>query len=109
MSTVNAFTPKGQSYLVTTASVQIKTQDNVSAVSYRFVNLTSSTVTINWLPADPLGAAVTVAAPTVPTAGSPSTSLTFLAGSIEVVSLPPNVWLRSDTATSLMVTPGEGI
>ena len=109
MSTVNAFTPKGQSYLVTTASVQIKTQDNVTAVSYRVVNTTTSTVTLNWLPADPLGASVTVAAPTVPTAGSPSTSLTFLAGAVEVVGLPPNVWLRADTATSLLVTPGEGI
>lgn len=109
MSTVNAFSPKGQSYLVTTSSVQIKTQDNVSAVSYRVVNTTTSTVTLGWLPADPLGASVTVDAPSAPTAGSPTTSLTFLSGAVEIVSLPPNVWLRADTASSLIVTPGEGI
>lgn len=109
MSTVNAFTPKGQSYLVTTASLQIKTQDNVTAVSYRVVNTTTSTVTLGWLPADPLGATVTVSAPSIPTAGSPTSTLTFLAGAVEVVSLPPNVWVRSDTATSLLITPGEGI
>lgn len=109
MSTVNAFTPKGQSHLVTTTSVQIPTQDNVSAVSYRIVNVTGSTVTLGWAPANPLGVAVTVPAPSIPTAGSPTNTLSFLSGAIEVVSLPPNVWLRSDTATSLIVTPGEGI
>lgn len=109
MSTVNAFTPKGQSFLVTTASVQIPTQDNVSAVSYRIVNVTGGTVTLGWAPANPLGVAVTVPAPSIATAGSPTSTLTFLSGSVEIVSLPPNVWLRSDTATSLIVTPGEGI
>lgn len=109
MSTVNAFTPKGQSYLVTTASVQIKTQDNVTAVSYRVVNTTASTVTLGWLPADPLGASVTVGAPSIPTAGSPTNTITFLSGSVEVIGLPPNVWLRADVANSLLVTPGEGI
>lgn len=109
MSTVNAFTPKGKSYLVTTSSVQIKTQDNVNAVSYRVVNVANASVTLGWAPADPTGAAVTVAAPSIATAGSPTNTLTFLSGAIEIVSLPPNVWLRSDTATSLIVTPGEGI
>jgi hypothetical protein len=110
MSTVNAFSPKGQTYLVTTSDVQIKTQDNVYAVSYRIVNLSSGTVYLGFKPADPTGAAVAVGTVAAPTAGNPVNNIIgFLAGSIEVVSLPPNVWLKSDTASSLLVTPGEGI
>jgi hypothetical protein len=110
MSTVNAFSPKGQTYLVTTSDVQIKTQDNVYAVSYRIVNLSAATVYLGFKPADPTGAAVAVGTVAAPTAGSPVNNIIgFLSGSIEVVSLPPNVWLKSDTASSLLITPGEGI
>lgn len=110
MSTVNAFTPKGQTYLVTTSDLQIKTQDNVYAVSYRIVNVTSGTVYLGFKPADPLGGSVSVGTVAAPTAGSPVTNIVgFLAGSIEVLSFPPNVWLKTDTANALLVTPGEGI
>lgn len=110
MSTVNAFSPKGKTYLVSTSDVQIPTQDNVSAVSYRIVNLSASTVYLGFKPADPLGASVSVGSVAAPTAGNPVQNiLGFLSGAIEVVSLPPNVWLKADTASSLLVTPGEGI
>jgi hypothetical protein len=110
MSTVNAFTPKGKTYLVSTSDVQVITQDNVISVSYRVVNLASATVYLGFKAADPTGAAVSVGTVAAPTAGSPvNNTIGFLAGSIEVVSLPPNVWLKADTATSLLITPGEGI
>jgi hypothetical protein len=109
MSTVNAFTPFGQTYLVSTSDVQIKTQNNTYAVSYRIVNLTSGTVYLGFKPADPLGGSISVGTVSVPTAGSPVDSIGFLSGSIEVVSLPPNVWLKADTANSMLVTPGVGI
>jgi len=110
MSTVNAFTPKGQTYLVSTSDVQIKTQDNVSAVSYRIVNITSGTVYLGFKPADPTGASVTVGTVAAPTAGNPVNNIVgFLAGSIEVLSFPPNAWVKSDTANALLITPGEGI
>jgi hypothetical protein len=110
MSTVNAFTPKGKTYLVSTSDVQVQTQDNVTAISYRIMNVTSGTVYLRFKPADPLGASISVGTVTAPTAGNPSQdTVGFLAGSIEVISMPPNVWLKSDTANALLVTPGVGI
>lgn len=110
MSTVNAFTPKGKTYLVSTSDVQVITQDNVIAVSYRIVNVTAGTVYLGFKAADPTGAAVSVGTVAAPTAGSPvNNTIGFLSGSIEVVSLPPNVWLKADTANSLLITPGVGL
>jgi hypothetical protein len=110
MSTVNAFTPQGQTYLVSTSDVQVKNQSNVSALSYRIVNITSGTVYLGFKPADPLGATVAVGTVAAPTAGNPVSNIVgFLAGSIEVLSFPPNVWLKSDTANALLVTPGVGL
>ena len=110
MSTVNAFSPKGQTYLVTTSDVQIKTQDNVNAVSYRIRNLSTSTAYFGWKPADPTGAAVTIGTVTTPTAGSPSQNVIgMFPESVEVFTLPPNVWLKSGTANAFEVIAGEGI
>lgn len=110
MSTVNAFTPKGQTYTVSTTSVQIKTQDNAYAISYRVKNLLTTNAYLGWLPANPQGTAVTVGAPSAPSAGSPaSNTLGFLPNSVEVVQFPPNVWLRADQANAFEVTPGEGM
>ena len=109
MSTVNPFSPKGQTYTVTTDSVQVKTQDNVYSVSYRIRNLLSSAAYLAWSPADPTGASVTVGSASAPSAGSPATVLGFLPNSVEVVQLPPNVWLKAGTANAFEVTPGEGI
>ena len=110
MSTVNAFTPKGQTYTVSTTSVQIKTQDNAYAISYRIRNLLSTAAYLKWVPADPLGAAKTVPAIVAPVAGTPSTNtIGMFPNSVEVISLPPNVWLLADTANAFEVTPGEGL
>lgn len=109
MSTVNAFTPKGQTYTVSTSSVQIKTQDNAYAVSYRVRNLLSTAAYLAWSPADPLGASITVGSTSAPSAGSPASVLGFLPNSVEVVQLPPNVWLKAGTANAFEVTPGEGM
>ena len=110
MSTVNAFSPKGQTYLVTTSDVQIKTQDNVNAVSYRIRNLSTSTAYFGWKPADPTGATVAIGTVTTPTAGSPSQNVIgMFPESVEVFTLPPNVWLKSGTANAFEVIAGEGI
>lgn len=110
MSTVNAFTPNGKTFLVSTSDVQILTQNNVTAISYRVVNITSGTAYLGFAPADPTGAAVSVGNVAAPTAGNPvNNTIGFLSGSIEVISLPPNVWLKSDVANSLLITPGVGI
>jgi hypothetical protein len=110
MANVNAFQAKGKTYLVSTSDLQIPTQDNVYAISYRIVNLSASTVYLKYAPANPTGAAVSVGTVAAPSAGSPvDNTLGFLTGSIEVVSLPPNVWVKADVATSLLITPGEGI
>lgn len=110
MSSVNAFTPRGQTYLVSTSTVQIKTTDNSYAVSYRVRNLSTNTAYFAWAPADPLGATVTISSVTTPVAGTPSTNVIgMFPESVEVFSLPPNVWLKSDTANAFEVIPGEGI
>lgn len=110
MSTVNAFTPRGQTYLVTTSAVQIKTNDNSYAVSYRVRNLSTNIAYFAWAPADPLGATITIGSVTTPVAGTPSTNVIgMFPESVEVFSLPPNVWLKSDTANAFEVIPGEGI
>ena len=110
MSTVNAFCPKGQTYLVSTSSVQVTTQDNVNAISYRVRNLTTGTAYFAWAPPQPNGQAVTVGTVTAPTAGSPSQNVIgMFAQSVEVFTLPPNVWLKSDTANAFEVIAGEGM
>ncbi len=110
MSTVNAFSPKGQTFLVTTSDVQIKTQDNVNAISYRVRNLLTVTAYFGWKPADPTGATVTIGTVTTPTAGSPSQNVIgMFPQSVEVFTLPPNVWMKSDTANAFEVIAGEGI
>lgn len=110
MSFVNAFQPTGSTVLVTTSSVQITTSDNVQAVTYRIRNVAATQAYLSWLPADPLGAAITVGSVTAPTAGSPSAkTLGFAVGAVEVFTLPPNVWMKSDTANAFEVTPGVGL
>jgi hypothetical protein len=110
MSTVNAFCPKGQTYLVSTSSVQIQTTDNVNAVSYRIRNLSTNTAYFRWAPAQPTGTAVTVGAVSAPSAGTPSVNtIGMFPESVEVLTLPPNVWMLSDTANAFEVVAGEGI
>jgi hypothetical protein len=63
-----------------------------------------------WAPADPAGNTVTISAVTVPVAGTPSTNVIgMFADSVEVFTLPPNVWMKSDTANAFEVIAGEGI
>ena len=110
MSTVNAFTPRGKTYLVTTSDVQIQTQDNMGAISYRVRNLLTSAAYFGWKPADPLGGTVAIGSVTTPTAGSPSQNVIgMFPQSVEVFTLPPNVWLKADTANAFEVIAGEGI
>lgn len=110
MSTVNAFTPQGKTYLVSTSTVQIPTTTNTYAVSYRVRNLSTNTAYFAWAPALPDGTAVTISSVTVPVAGTPSANVIgMFPESVEVFTLPPNVWLKSDTADAFEVIPGEGI
>ena len=110
MSTVNAFCPKGKTYLVTTTAVQVSATDNCAPISYRIRNLDVATTYLAWAPADPTGAAVTLSAPTTPTAGNPQANVIgMFPESVEIFTLPPNAWFISGTANALEITPGEGI
>ena len=110
MSYNSAFSPFGSTYLVGTAPVQVKSSNNVYPSGYRFVNLTSGLVRVSWQPQEPNDATVTPVAAT-PALGSPkANTLTLLANSVGVFSgIPPNAWFVTDTATSVEITPGEGI
>lgn len=110
MSMVNAFTPQGKTYLVSTTSVQIQTNTNSNAISYRVRNLSTSTAYFRWAPPGAVGSSVTVGTVTVPVAGTPSDNVIgMFPESVEVFTLPPNVWLKSDTANAFEVIAGEGI
>jgi len=105
------FTPFGSTYLVgNAAAVQVKTSNNVYPSSYRIVNVTSSLIRVSWQPPEPndLAVTVTVTAPalTVPQANT----LSIPANGVAVIGgIPPNAWFLSSAASSVEITPGEGL
>ena len=107
----SAFAPFGPTYLVgSLAAVQVKSSNNVYPSGYRIVNITSSAIRVSWQPQEPNDATstpvVTAPALTVPSANT----LYIPANGVQVFSgIPPNAWFVTDTATSVEITPGEGI
>ena len=106
----SAFAPFGATYQVGTSAVQVKSANNVYPSGYRIVNLTSSLVRVGWAPQEPNDATVTPVA-TAPSAGAPVMNvLSIPANGVAVFSsIPPNAWFIASAATSLEITPGEGI
>jgi hypothetical protein len=105
----SAFGPFGPTYLVGTSPVQVKSNNNVYPSGYRIVNLTSSLVRVGWSPQEPSDATVTPVA-TTPTSSGIANVLSIPANGVGVFSsIPPNAWFIASAATSLEITPGEGI
>jgi hypothetical protein len=106
----SAFAPFGPTYLVGTSPVQVITNNNMYPTGYRIVNLTANIVRVAWQPQEPNNATVTPVV-TAPTAGVPSANtLAIPASGVAVFSsIPPNAWFIASAATSLEITPGEGI
>jgi hypothetical protein len=106
----SAFAPFGATYLVGTSPVQVITNNNMYPTGYRIVNLTANLVRVAWQPQEPNNATVTPVV-TAPTAGVPSANtLAIPANGVAVFSsIPPNAWFIASAATSLEITPGEGI
>jgi hypothetical protein len=106
----SAFAPFGATYLVGTSPVQVITNNNMYPTGYRIVNLTENLVRVAWQPQEPNNATVTPVV-TAPTAGVPSANtLAIPANGVAVFSsIPPNAWFIASAATSLEITPGEGI
>ena len=105
----SAFSPFGPTYLVSTSPVQVKSSNNVYPSGYRIINLTTSLVRVGWQPQEPNDATVTPAA-TTPTATGVANVLTIPASGVGVFSgIPPNAWFIASAATSVEITPGEGI
>jgi len=106
----SAFTPFGATYQVGTSAVQVKASNNMYPTGYRIVNLTSSLVRVSWQPQEPNDATVTPVV-TAPSAGAPSANtLAIPANGVAVFAgIPPNAWFIASAATSLEITPGEGI
>lgn len=105
-----AFTPMGQTYLIGTSSVQVKAEGNQTPTAYRIKSLLATTQYLRWAPPDPTGATITVGTVSAPVAGTPSSNtIGFFPGSVEIVALPANVWLKSDGVAAFEVTPGEGL
>lgn len=106
----SAFSPFGATYLVGTATVQVKSNNNMYPTGYRIINLTNALVRVSWQPQEPGDLTVT---PVVlaPALGAPRTNtLTIPANGVGVFSgIPPNAWFATDTVTSVEITPGEGI
>lgn len=106
----SAFSPFGPTYQVGTSAVQVNSTNNVYPTGYRIVNLTSSLVRVGYAPQLPNNATVTPTV-TAPTAGAPqANTLSIPANGVSVFSgIPPNAWFIASAATSLEITPGEGI
>jgi hypothetical protein len=106
----SAFAPFGPTYLVGTSPVQVNSSNNMYPTGYRFVNLTANLVRVCWQPQEPNNATVTPVL-IAPAAGVPSANtLAIPANGVAVFSsIPPNAWFVASAATSLEVTPGEGI
>jgi len=105
----SAFAPFGPTYLVSTSPVQVKSNNNVYPSGYRIINLTNALVRVGWSPQEPSDATVTPTAAT-PTANGVANVLTIQANGVQVFSgIPPNAWFIASAATSLEITPGEGI
>ncbi len=102
----SAFTPSGPTYLVTTSALQMTSPNNVTATSYRIINITAALVRFAWQPA---GTSNTLSAPSAPTASGATNVITLQANSVETFSLPPNMWIISSAVNSIEVTPGEGM
>lgn len=106
----SAFAPFGATYQVGTSAVQVKSANNMYPTGYRILNLTSNIVYVAWQPQEPNDATVTPVA-TAPAAGAPQlNTLAIPANGVCVFSgIPPNAWFIASAATSLEITPGEGI
>lgn len=105
-----AFVPMGQTYLVGTSSVQVKSQGNQTPTAYRIKAVLSTPQYLRWAPPDPTGTAITVGSVTAPSAGTPSSeTFGFLAGAVEIISLPANAWFKADAVGAFEITPGEGL
>jgi hypothetical protein len=99
----SAFAPFGATYLVGTSPVQVITNNNMYPTGYRIMNLTANIVQ------EPNNATVTPVA-TTPTAAGIANVLSIPASGVAVFSsIPPNAWFIASAATSLEITPGEGI
>jgi hypothetical protein len=106
----SAFAPFGATYQVGTSPVQVKSNNNMYPTGYRIVNLTASLVRVSWQPQEPNDATVTPVV-TAPAADAPQlNTLAIPANGVAVFSsIPPNAWFIASAATSLEITPGEGI
>jgi hypothetical protein len=105
----SAFAPFGATYLVGTSPVQVITNNNMYPTGYRIMNLTANIVRVGWAPQEPNNATVTPVA-TTPTAAGIANVLSIPASGVAVFSsIPPNAWFIASAATSLEITPGEGI
>jgi hypothetical protein len=106
----SAFAPFGATYQVGTSPVQVISNNNMYPTGYRIVNLTANLVRFSYAPQEPNNATVTPSV-TAPAAGAPqANTLAIPANGVAVFSsIPPNAWFIASAATSLEITPGEGI
>jgi hypothetical protein len=112
MSVSGAFTPSGNTVMITAAvsapnAVQI-TSTTLGGGQYRIINNGAVTAFIG------IGANATIAATNsnVPTTGSPTLAIPALAGTIEVLSFQPNAYITASTLNStatIYITPGDGL
>jgi hypothetical protein len=104
------FTPFGPTYLVGVTTIQVASNNNDNATSYRIRNTSASAQYLSWVAPVP-GNERQLTTVTAPTAGNPSYStLGFLPNSVEVIGgLPPNAWFKASAAGAFEITPGEGL
>ena len=110
-----AFNPQGKTVVVAAAGtaptgVQAPVYEKFNPQAtgqYRFVNAGTNTVFLGFGPTAAEAAANAVA----PVAGTPSNAMAILPGAIEVLRFTPNTFFSglAASATSVYITPGEGL
>lgn len=110
MSSANPFTPVGNTVTFTAAAtvptaVQALPAGNIQATQYLIQNAGSAIVFLG------VGASNAAAVANAVSFTSTGPSIPLLAGSIQVLTLPPNSFFtgNSTSSTAVYITPGEGI
>jgi len=111
MATNAPFTPVGNTVLVTAAvsapaPVQV-VSNTLGGNQYRVINNGSITAFLGFGQTATVATANAVA----PTLGNSTFSIPLLAGTDEVLTFPPNMWVTACTlsgTTSIYITPGDG-
>jgi hypothetical protein len=102
------FVPRGATVLVDNTARQVTTSTGANSMQYRVRNMSASAQYFGWATPNNATSATPTISTTAPSAGTPTNAISMLPNSVEIFTLPANVWMQASSATGFEVTPGEG-